>query len=47
VAAVVANNHMVAGSSPAPATKINDSSKDGSFILILRQDSVLRREILR
>ncbi len=35
VAARVAHNHEVAGSSPAPATKINDSSKDGSFFLVL------------
>jgi hypothetical protein len=33
-AARVAHNHEVAGSSPAPATKIRLSSKDGSFILV-------------
>lgn len=34
VAARVAHNHEVAGSSPAPATKKNDSSPDGSFFLV-------------
>ena len=33
-AARVAHNHKVAGSSPAPATKKNDSSSDGSFFFV-------------
>ena len=44
VAARVAHNHKVAGSSPAPATKIKSSSKDGVFILVQRLDENLMRQ---
>lgn len=43
MAARVAHNHKVAGSSPAPATKINRSPKGGLFILVLAQDTNLRQ----
>lgn len=43
VAARVAHNHKVAGSSPAPATKIRTSSNDGVFILVMERGSVLRQ----
>jgi hypothetical protein len=35
VAARVAHNHEVRGSSPLPATMKNDSSKDGSFFMVV------------
>ena len=38
VAARVAHNHKVAGSSPAPATKIKHSPRRGCFILVMWQD---------
>ena len=54
MAARVAHNHEVAGSSPAPATKMKRSSKDGRFILVLRvrtwfcdQQRQLRRSQVR
>ncbi len=43
VAARVAHNHKVAGSSPAPATKKKDSSKRWVFFLGPEPDSVLRQ----
>ena len=43
VAARVAHNHKVAGSSPAPATKKNGSPKGGPFFLVMKLGSVLRR----
>ena len=39
----MAHNHKVAGSSPAPATKLRSLSKDRVFNLVMEQDSVLRR----
>jgi hypothetical protein len=41
VAARVAHNHEVRGSSPLPATTINTSPSGGVFIMGLEQDPVL------
>ena len=37
MAARVAHNHEVRGSSPLPATMKNDSSSDGSFFMVRRR----------
>jgi hypothetical protein len=42
VAARVAHNHKVVGSSPAPATIINTSPSGGVFIMVMERDLNLR-----